>query len=235
MPGWARSASSTTRSRRRADEQRHGVRPVKRYGHAGPIYDALSLEAVLYRRPRHRLSQLFGTMPGATIVDVGCGTGLNLPWLVRAVSPGGRVIGIDDSPSMLTAAERRCRHHNLLGVTIRHGDATHLHELLRHSEIVPDGIVATFVLSLLTDDTAFWTALDEIATSQPLRVAIADLGTPDTAPRALRPALRLLTRAGGSEPAQRPWDHLIRHTPDARHESHIGGHVHLAIGTYLPT
>jgi len=207
---------------------------VKRYCHAGPVYDALSLEAVLYRSPRHRLGELFGTLPGATVVDVGCGTGLNLPWLVRAVSPGGRVIGVDDSPSMLNAAERRCRHHNLVGVTIQHADATRLHELLRHTATIPDGIVATFVLSLLTDDTGFWNAIDELAASRPLRVAIADLGTPDTAPRVLRPALRLLTRVGGSEPAQRPWDRLVLHASDALHESHIGGHVHLAIGTYLP-
>ena len=61
---------------------------MSRYARLGWVYDVISLEAVLYRRPRPRLAELFGPMPGATVVDVGCGTGLNLAWLRRAVVTG---------------------------------------------------------------------------------------------------------------------------------------------------
>jgi ubiquinone/menaquinone biosynthesis C-methylase UbiE len=75
------------------------------------LYDCVSVEPLLYRRLRQRLGELLGPIPGATVVEVGCGTGLNLGWLHDAVSPGGRVIGVDASESMLSAARRRTRRH----------------------------------------------------------------------------------------------------------------------------
>ncbi|MBA3605706.1 MAG: ubiquinone biosynthesis protein, partial [Acidimicrobiia bacterium] len=44
-----------------------------RYGLAGRLYDVVSLEPLLYRRPRARLLELLGPLPGATVVDIGCG------------------------------------------------------------------------------------------------------------------------------------------------------------------
>ena len=44
---------------------------------------------------------------GAAILDVGCGTGQDTQDLARAVGPGGRVIGIDSSATMLQEARAR--------------------------------------------------------------------------------------------------------------------------------
>lgn len=44
---------------------------------------------------------------GATILDVGCGTGQDAQDLARAVGPGGRVVGIDSSETMLEIARAR--------------------------------------------------------------------------------------------------------------------------------
>ncbi|GAA5179814.1 hypothetical protein GCM10023322_10720 [Rugosimonospora acidiphila] len=75
-----------------------------------------------------------GIRPGATVIDVGCGTGRALPVLAQAIGlsqarpePGrgvsGRVIGLDLTPQMLAAARAE---QGLSGVDLVLGDARHL-------------------------------------------------------------------------------------------------------------
>jgi SAM-dependent methyltransferase len=48
--------------------------------------------------------EIAGLRAGDLALDVGCGTGRALPALAAAVGPAGRVIGLDLTPDMLTAA-----------------------------------------------------------------------------------------------------------------------------------
>jgi SAM-dependent methyltransferase len=207
------------------------VANVSRYDHIGPIYDVISLEPLLYRRPRRRLAELFGAMPGATVVDVGCGTGLNLDWLRRAVTPGGRVVGVEPSRSMLAAAARRVSRHRWSDVSLFKRDIDGLAEVLDDGPIVPDAFVATFVLSVVPDDADFWSVVDRIAATRPLRIGLAELGAADTASSFVRPALNLLTTIGGGKPDRRSWQRLGERDDDAIHETFLGGHVHVAVGS----
>ncbi len=50
---------------------------------------------------------------GATILDVGCGTGQDAQDLARAVGPHGRVIGVDKSETMLQEARARAAQTGL--------------------------------------------------------------------------------------------------------------------------
>ncbi|MBZ0261545.1 MAG: methyltransferase domain-containing protein [Hyphomicrobiales bacterium] len=59
--------------------------------------------------------------PGETVLDIGCGNGLLLLELARAVGPGGQVIGIDPSEDMRKSAENRC--HDVKWVEIVDGTA----------------------------------------------------------------------------------------------------------------
>lgn len=45
--------------------------------------------------------------PGDTVVDIGCGTGLNIRLLHQAVGEGGKIIGVDLSHEMLNLARQR--------------------------------------------------------------------------------------------------------------------------------
>ena len=64
--------------------------------------------------------------PGHCALEIGCGTGLNLPLLASAVGPTGLVIGLDASEDMLRRARRRITRHRWPNVTVRPADATHL-------------------------------------------------------------------------------------------------------------
>ncbi|MDN5348179.1 MAG: demethylmenaquinone methyltransferase / 2-methoxy-6-polyprenyl,4-benzoquinol methylase [Clostridia bacterium] len=53
--------------------------------------------------------KLSGARPGFKVLDVCCGTGMLTLELARAVSPGGKVTGLDFSPAMLAIARERVR------------------------------------------------------------------------------------------------------------------------------
>ena len=78
----------------------------------------------LLQRP-HRLTALSGISPldGLDLLDIGCGTGANLPMLRRFAGPAGRVTGIDFSPLALRFA---CDHPGLSSARLLQGDAMRL-------------------------------------------------------------------------------------------------------------
>jgi arsenite methyltransferase len=60
--------------------------------------------------------------PGQTVVDFGCGAGLDLLIAARRVGPDGRVIGIDGSVNMVRTARRAAAEAGLSNIDVRVGD-----------------------------------------------------------------------------------------------------------------
>lgn len=60
---------------------------------------------------------------GATVLDLGCGSGVNFRPLRSAVGPAGTVVGIDVSPGMLGVARQRVREAGWENVRVARGDA----------------------------------------------------------------------------------------------------------------
>ena len=70
---------------------------------------------------------VFAEIPeGSTVLDVGCGAGLDSLIAARKTGPTGRVIGIDFSRSMLERARRSADEAGLINVDLRKGAAEHL-------------------------------------------------------------------------------------------------------------
>jgi ubiquinone/menaquinone biosynthesis C-methylase UbiE len=59
------------------------------------------------QKAKRRATDAMSLQPGDRVLEVGCGTGVDLPALVTAVKPGGRVVGIDASDVAVRHASRR--------------------------------------------------------------------------------------------------------------------------------
>jgi demethylmenaquinone methyltransferase/2-methoxy-6-polyprenyl-1,4-benzoquinol methylase len=60
---------------------------------------------------------------GDRVLEVGCGTGRNFPYLREAVGDAGRIYGVDLSAGMLRHAERLCERHGWKNFSLIEADA----------------------------------------------------------------------------------------------------------------
>jgi ubiquinone/menaquinone biosynthesis C-methylase UbiE len=86
--------------------------------------------------------------PGDVVVDLGCGTGANLPHLRDAVGPEGAVVGVDLTPGMLSQARERVERAGWRNVHLVQGDAA------RPPVDGADAVLGTFVVGMLDDPAA---------------------------------------------------------------------------------
>ena len=92
----------------------------------------------------HRLAPM---SPGATVVDIGCGAGMDLLLAAQAVGPAGRAIGVDMTEAMAERARVGARATGLDNVEVRLGDAL---ALPVESDTV-DFVISNGVLNLTPD------------------------------------------------------------------------------------
>ena len=105
---------------------------------------------------QRRALESLGLKEGDTVLDLACGSGVNLPALVRAVGASGRIIATDYSDGMLNTARATARRMGWNNVEFIQADAATL-------ELAPqslDGALCTFALSAMPGERA---ALQRVA------------------------------------------------------------------------
>ncbi len=85
-----------------------------------PFFDRLFF---LPRDLRRKSAVDLGVGRGDSVLEIGCGTGRNFPYLREAVGPAGRVYGVDISPGMLRVAREQCDANNWRNVELTECDA----------------------------------------------------------------------------------------------------------------
>ena len=127
--------------------------------HRGPAYAAETLgydAAALAALPPETTASFAGVAnplriaaltQGATVVDIGCGAGMDLLLAAGAVGPGGHAIGVDMTPAMAERARASARALGFEHVELRAGDAL---DLPVESESV-DFVISNGVLNLAPD------------------------------------------------------------------------------------
>jgi arsenite methyltransferase len=84
---------------------------------------------------------------GATVVDIGCGAGMDLLLAAQAVGASGRAIGVDMTEAMADRARAGARDLGLAQVEVRLGDALNLP--VESSSV--DVVISNGVLNLTPD------------------------------------------------------------------------------------
>ena len=131
-------------------DNRGSVKLISLYRKRAKRYDrsALLLYIAGFRHwaYRKRAIRSLALNHGDTVVDLGCGTGLNFSLLQVQVGPSGKIIGVDLTDAMLDKANARIAAHGWTNVELIQSDAA-----VYSFPAAVDGILSTFALTLLPE------------------------------------------------------------------------------------
>jgi ubiquinone/menaquinone biosynthesis C-methylase UbiE len=195
------------------------------YDISANAYYAIGFREWAYRRQAVRALQ---AQPGDTIVELGCGTGLNFELIERVVGPEGRIIGVDMTDAMLAQARRRVEAHGWRNVTLVESDIARFE--------FPTGIagvISTFALTIVAECDA---VIARAAAALPVggRLVVLDLKEPEWAPRWLVDSAVWLTRPFGVTAdlaRQHPWEAMSGLLTNFRLDDLYFGFAYVAGGT----
>lgn len=199
-------------------------RRARRYDLTSRLYGLVGYRLDAYREQGIRALRL---RPGATVVEIGCGTGANFARLVQAVGPAGRVIGADLTDSMLDQARARVARAGWRNVELVERDAA---EYAFPARV--DGVLSTYALTLVPGfDAVVAHAARALAPGG--RMVVVDFRAPDGWPlwllRAIVPLLRPFAVTLGLR-ERRPWESIARHFPRSWVTERYLGTTYIAVG-----
>lgn len=175
---------------------------------------------------RKAVSEL-GLGPGDTVVELGCGTGANLPLLRKAVGPAGRIVGVDLTDRMLEEAQRKVRRNHWNNVELVLSDMADY-----RFESRVDGVISTFALTL---SNAYDSIIERAARALGPggRFVVLDLKEPTGWPEwVVRVGLWTLKPFGVSleSGVNRPWESVRRHFAHTWMQELFFGVAYIAVG-----
>lgn len=178
-------------------------------------------------RYRRLVVEILQPQPGDTIVEIGCGTGMNFAHLQKKIGDEGRIIGVDISQAMLDLAEKRIRSQGWKNVELVRSSAADY----KFPEGV-DGIVATGVLTYEPDyDKVIENGAVALAPGK--RWVVFDYKMPTGWFRNLIPLFVWIFRPFGISRAlfdRTPWESIKRHLENPKLREFYFGLIFIGSG-----
>lgn len=197
---------------------------AKHYDFTANLYYLVGFREWAYRK---RAVEALNLKRGDTVVEIGCGTGLNFSLLEQAVGAEGKIIGVDLTDSMLAQARKRVESNGWSNVELVHENAA----AFQFPSGV-DGIISTLALTLVPEfDKVIQNGCTALKPGK--RWVILDLKMPSNRLAFLAPLAILITRPFGvtKELAERhPWESIERHLKNTTLTEFYGGFAYLATG-----
>ncbi len=194
------------------------------YDLSANLYYLIGLREVKYRK---RVVSALNLTRGDTVVEVGCGTGLNFPYLLQSIGETGRLIGVDLTDAMLEKAMKRVQRKGWHNVELVEADAANY--------VFPagiQGVISTFALTLVPE---YEQVIDHAARalSSGGRFVIADFKKPDRSPLWLVKLGVLITKPFGVSldlTDRKPWQAMTKLFARVTVTELFGGFVYIAVG-----
>jgi demethylmenaquinone methyltransferase/2-methoxy-6-polyprenyl-1,4-benzoquinol methylase len=211
--------SSIRERARRAYDKHAGA-----YDRAVPLYSLVGMRVNHWRRIAVDALDL---QIGDTVVEVGCGTGLNFQLLERRIGHSGRVIGFDISEAMLEHARARVAAEGWENVELINVAAVDFE--------FPQGIAGILATGVLTYEPEF----DQVigrgvkALAPGRRWVVLDYKMPSTWQRIFAPVFIALGATFGVSKSlmdHNVWESIERHLENVRTQDFYGGFVYLSQG-----
>jgi demethylmenaquinone methyltransferase/2-methoxy-6-polyprenyl-1,4-benzoquinol methylase len=208
---------------------------IETYRKRARHYDIISQLYFPQRAHRRRAVKALRLRPGDSVVEIACGTGLNVPWIEQEIGPEGRIVGVDLTDAMLAQAQHRIEINGWSNVSLVQADAAEF-EFPRGV----DAILATYPHALLPE-SAQVVAHGAAALSAGGRWVVLDLKVPDNMPRWLAQlGIATVGRSASLEEwiVRRPWEaiHVAMQDTlaDLSWTELFFGIAYLAVGTRGP-
>jgi len=195
-----------------------------RYDLSANAYYLIGFREVKYRKLAVSKLQV---NPGDTVVEIGCGTGLNFPYLLDAIGQTGRLIGIDLTDAMIAKAKERVRRNGWSNVELAQIDAA----VFGFPSGI-DGAISTFALTLVPEYEEVIKRVSR-ALNPGARLVIADFKEPDHWPMWIVRLGVLLTKPFGVSldlAERKPWEVMRKYFSNVETTEAFGGFVYVASG-----
>ncbi len=179
---------------------------VKGYDRIAPLYSILEPLYLIFPPARRKAVAALNLKAGDTVLEIGAGSGRNLPHLVDAVGPNGIVVAVDASEGMLAEAHKLTERHGWSNVQLLRQDAA---QLQLGGDV--DAVLFSLSYSVIPEPgptlARAWKLLRPSA-----RLVVMDMGLTDPRHRrALGLIARLLEKLAPGDPYSRPWDDLANY------------------------
>ncbi len=197
---------------------------AKRYNFSANLYYLIGFRESKYRKMAITHLDL---KPGDTVVEIGCGTGLNFEYFIQHIGKTGQIIGVDLTDAMLQQAELRVNSNDWRNVRLVQTDAA---KYSFPSAI--NGVFSSFALTLIPEYQNIieqaWRSLDKGG-----KLVVLDLKKPEAWPLWAVKFGVILTKPFGVTldlKDRKPWEVMKSYFQNVTVTDLYGGFVYIAVG-----
>ena len=189
---------------------------MKWYDLISPFYDVAIRS--LYEPYRKMVIQKLELQDGETVLDLGCGSGLNFELIMAEIGPQGILVGVDVSAKMLARARKVVNQNGWKNVRLFQQDVRRLDavdfEALMGASVPVDKILCTLGMSVFPDWQVVFDKTFSLLKSGG-KYGLMDLFNSDATL-----STRLVNLLASSEISRRVWEPLHARCVDYHEEKH---------------